>query len=70
MSDEDTFARRLRRVIYATGMSQSEFADYTGVSRACINEYLKGKSEPRWRVLRKIMLATGCTARDLLGGAE
>ena len=64
------FARRLRRVVAITGLSQADFADLCGLSRQTVSTYLSGRAEPRWSTLRKIMRATGCTARDLLGGAE
>ena len=69
MRDEG-FGPRLRRVMYRSGMTQNEFARFVGISQTTMSYYLAGKSEPRWRMLRRIMRATGCTARDLLGGAE
>lgn len=69
MKDEG-FARRLRRVMNATGLSQAEFARLVGLSRTAIGDYLSGTTEPKWSTLRRIMLKTGCSARDLLGGRE
>lgn len=67
---DDGFAWRLRRVIYASGLSQTEFANLVGLSRTAIGDYLSGTTEPKWSTLRRIMLKTGCSARDLLGGRE
>ena len=64
------FARRLRRVVALTGLSQADFADLCGLSRQTLSQYLNGRTEPKWSTLRRIMRATGCSARDLLGGAE
>lgn len=53
-----------------TGLTASEFARLCGLSRQTVNDYLGGKSEPRWSTMRRIMRVTGCTARDLLGGGK
>lgn len=69
MRDEG-FARRLRRVMNATGLSQADFADVCGLSRQTVSQYLNGRTEPRWSTLRRIMQRTRCSAADLLGGRE
>ena len=70
MRGKSDFARRIRRVMNSTGLSQADFARRCGLSRTAIGDYLSGTAEPKWSTLRRIMRATGCTARDLLGGAE
>ena len=70
MRTKSDFSGRLRRVIYATGLTQTEFANLVGLSRTAIGDYLAGDVEPKWSTLRRIMLKTGCSARDLLGGRE
>jgi transcriptional regulator with XRE-family HTH domain len=58
---------RLLRMGPSKQWSQQKLADFSGLSRLCINEAESGKAEIGIRTLEKIAMALGVTARELLG---
>lgn len=49
------------------GLSQAKFADETGITRARLNNYIKGRSEPGYATLVKIAQRLNVTTDYLLG---
>lgn len=48
------------------GFSQNILADYTGLSKGAINNYIKGTATPSATALRKLARALDCNITDLL----
>lgn len=45
---------RLEQIIQETGTRQADLADYLGMSRAAVSQYISGKREPDVETLTKI----------------
>lgn len=61
------FARRLRRLIRASGKTTDAFADEFGVTRAHIHRWCNLRNAPTLYSLRRVKAALGCTWEELLG---
>lgn len=59
------FARRLRQILYARDMSQSELAKKSGISQTCISRYANGSRMPSGYCITKLAEALGCRVEDL-----
>lgn len=65
-----TMADRLRKAREHSGLSQTELAEATGISRHSISNYERGAFEPRRPQLLVLALATGVDLEWLGGGSE
>ena len=63
----EIFADRLAEYINITGITQQALAEYTGLSKGAINNYIKGKATPSGYALTKLSRAFDCTVMDLIG---
>ena len=61
----EVFADRLAEMICTKGLSQDAVAEYTGLSKGAINNYIKKKSTPSAFALSKLARALDCTIMDL-----
>lgn len=62
-----SFSERLKELIKERNLSQSRFADETGITRARLNNYIKGRSEPGYDILIKIAQSLNVSIDYLLG---
>ena len=58
------FGYRLRTIMFRRGLTQDELSERSGVSRASISSYMRGKSSPTFYTLRKLARAMGCSIED------
>lgn len=61
----DLFAYRLRDAMIRRGHNQATLAEYTGISKATISNYLNCKSSATLPHLRRIAHALDCTISEL-----
>ena len=61
----EVFADRLSELICTKGLSQQSLAEYTGLSKGAINNYISKKSTPSGYALSKLARALDCTVMDL-----
>ena len=61
----EVFADRLAELIATKGLNQQALADYTGISKGAINNYINKKSTPSAYALSKLARALDCTIMDL-----
>lgn len=70
LSDEEVwvreFARRLKKRLFIRGISQSQVAEYCGVSQPTVSKWLNGKSTPDLYMLTRLAELIGCTTDDLI----
>lgn len=59
------FADRLAEYMGTRGISQQALADYTGLGKGSINNYLNGRATPSGYALTKLARALNCTVMDL-----
>lgn len=59
------FSERLGLIMKDRKMSQKRLAEYTGISRQAINNYLNGKRMPSAYILGKIATVLECSIFDL-----
>lgn len=62
-----SFGEKLRELIKKQDLSQVKFANETGITRARLNNYIKGRSEPSYATLVNIAKRLGVTTDYLLG---
>ena len=62
----DSFVHRVSELMDARGFTQQTLAEYTGLSKGSINNYLKKKVTPSSVALRKIAHALQCTMDELM----
>ncbi len=62
-----SFAEKLRELIKEQGLSQARFADETGITRARLNNYIKGRSEPGYATLVGMAKRLNVSTDYLLG---
>ena len=62
----DIFADNLRSLMEEVGITQSELADESGLTRATINRYLKKQRMPDLRALINICYILECEVTDLI----
>jgi lambda repressor-like predicted transcriptional regulator len=62
---EATFAERLRRLMDAKGITQSELAAKIGVGQPAVSMMLKRSCRPQRKTIEKIALALGVSAADV-----
>jgi transcriptional regulator with XRE-family HTH domain len=70
---KELFADRLRRLRHARGMTQEQFAEVAGVSRALIHRLENTRADPlhgRVDSIMRISRVLGCTVDELLRGIE
>lgn len=60
------FADRLVEKMYAKGITQQTLAEYTGLSKGAINNYVKKMSTPSGYALTKLARALDCTIMELI----
>lgn len=60
------FADRLTERMVTKGISQQALAEYTGLGKGSINNYVNGKATPSGYALTKIARALDCTVMDLM----
>ena len=58
------FGIRLRHLMYWRGITQTELAERTGISRVVLNRYIMGKSSPSFYAVDKIAKALGCSVDE------
>lgn len=58
------FGYRLQTIMFRRGLTQDELSERSGVSRASISSYMRGKSSPTFYTLRKLARAMGCSIED------
>lgn len=58
------FSKRLGRILFMKGISQTELSKRTGIDQAAISRYLSGKRAPTLYNLDKIAKALGCSVDD------
>lgn len=61
----NVFADRLAELICTKRLSQQALAEYTGLSKGAINNYISKKSTPSAYALSKLARALDCTIMDL-----
>ena len=62
----DIFADNLREIMQEVGITQSELADESGLTRATINRYLNKQRMPDLRSLINICYILECEVTDLV----
>ena len=62
----EEFGRRLKKKLYARGITQTEVADYCDVSQAKVSRWLTGKTLPDIFESRKIEDLIGCAPCTLV----
>lgn len=62
----ELFAYRVKDAMIRKGHNQASLAEYTGISRATICNYLNGKCSATLPHIRKIAYALGCTVGELI----
>ncbi len=67
---EEPLPARLRRLREQCGMSRSELAERTGLSRPTIWAWESGKTQPRHSNLQTLATALGIPEIDLVGSSE
>ena len=60
------FADRLQEYMVLKGFSQNTLAEYTGLGKGSIYNYVNGKATPSGYALHKLTQALGCYASDLV----
>lgn len=65
-----SFNERLNKLIIERKLSQSQFATETGITRARLNNYIKGRSEPGYDILLKMAKNLHVSIDYLLGAEE
>lgn len=58
------FGRRLYDIMCREGVSQTELAERTGISRPVLSNYMTGKTSPSFYKVDKIARALGCSVDD------
>ena len=66
LTEHSRFAAVLQDVREARGLTPSRLAKKAGINRQLITNYENGRSVPGFIVLRKIVVALGVEANDLL----
>jgi len=62
----ENIAKNLNNLIYASGMTQRDFAKKMGIAPSTVNEWIKGGKTPRITKIDKICETFGITRDDLL----
>lgn len=65
---KQVFGEKVRSLLNALGYSQSELARASGLRRDAISTYVRGKTWPDPKNLRKLANALGVTPNDLIPG--
>lgn len=64
-TDRDTFARRLRRLRAAAGLTQLALAEASGLSRDYVQALETGRRpDPSWSTVRRLAAALGVGVED------
>ena len=64
---EDIFTVRLNEILKSSDISQTQLANFAGVSKQCISDYKSGKSFPSLQTLRLICKILDVSADYILG---
>lgn len=59
------FGRRLKRLMFIKGVTQTELADMTGISQSLLNGYITGRVSPTFPKVDKICRALDCSMDEL-----
>ena len=62
-----SFPTKLKELRLSHNLSEEELADQIGISIKTYRNYESGKTKPRINTFKKIVLALGTTADELLG---
>ena len=62
----DSFVYRLTELMEIRGFNQQTLAEYSGLSKGAINNYLNKKSTPSFTAARRIAYALGCSVNELI----
>ena len=62
----DSFVYNLTMLMEARGFNQQTLAEYAGISKGAINNYLNKKSTPSFTAARRIAYALGCSVNELI----
>lgn len=68
LSDDDRmceFGRRLRRIMYAKGLTQNDLSELTGISQTMLSSYITGKVVPSFMKVDRICRTLNCSMDDL-----
>ncbi len=61
-----TFSSQIRKVLAQKGLTQAMFANSLGITRGRLNNYIMGRSEPDYEILRKIAINLNVSTDYLL----
>lgn len=61
------FARRLRQLREAAGLSVAELAAKLGVSRQAVHQLEAGRAQPAWETVQRLADVLGLSTEDLRG---
>lgn len=64
----EKFGDRLQFALNQTGMSQSQLASATGITKATISRYISGVFEPKQKAIQKLATALNVSEKWLSGG--
>ena len=64
----EEFGDRLQFALNQTGMSQSQLASATGITKATISRYISGVFEPKQKAIQKLATALNVSEKWLSGG--
>ena len=59
------FGRRLKRLMFIKGVTQTELADMTGISQTLLSGYITGRVSPSFLKVDKICRALDCSMDEL-----
>lgn len=59
------FGRRLYKIMWRKGVSETELAERAGIQRTQLSKYVNGKTSPSFYIVDKIAKALGCSIDDL-----
>lgn len=62
----ESFVYRLTELMEMRGFNQQTLAEYSGLSKGAINNYLNKKATPSFTAARRIAYALGCTVNELI----
>lgn len=62
----EAFAYRLKDIMTVRGHTQWTLAEYTGLSRGTINNYIHAKATPSLVAIKKIAQALDCSVTELI----
>lgn len=64
------FGNRLKEILEDAWTSQSELAEFTGISRSTISKYVNGLQMPSGKAIVQICYVLDCTMNELMDFGE